>query len=184
MKIQKSQLHLLGVATLLIATKYEEIYPPELRELLAISENKFTKEQVLKMEKEILTQLGFVLTAPSAYRFLQRYRMLSRTFQDKEVFYYGQYILEVSLLDASLLQFRPSELAAASLILAATQLRKTSGWTEHMEKFTGYSKNALKKPADEVKSFALEINPKFISTLRYKFSKAEYMKVANHTFSF
>jgi len=43
-KIQKSQLHLLGVATLLIATKYEEIYPPELRELLAISENKFTKE--------------------------------------------------------------------------------------------------------------------------------------------
>ena len=110
--------------------------------------------------------------------------MLSRTFQDKEVFYYGQYILEVSLLDASLLQFRPSELAAASLILAATQLRKTSGWTEHMEKFTGYSKAVLKKPADEVKSFALEINPKFISTLRYKFSKAEYMKVANHTFSF
>lgn len=54
-KIQKSQLHLLGVATLLIATKYEEIYPPELRELLAISENKFTKDQVLKMEKEILT---------------------------------------------------------------------------------------------------------------------------------
>ena len=43
-KIQKSQLHLLGVSTLLIATKYEEIYPPELRELLAISENKFTKE--------------------------------------------------------------------------------------------------------------------------------------------
>ena len=72
-KIQKSQLHLLGVSTLMIATKYEEIYPPELRELLAISENKFTKDQVLKMEKEILLELGFVLTAPSAYRFLQRY---------------------------------------------------------------------------------------------------------------
>lgn len=107
-KIQKSQLHLLGVATLLIATKYEEIYPPELRELLAISENKFTKDQVLKMEKEILQALGFILTAPSAYRFLERYRMLNRTYQDKEVFFYGQYILEVSLLDASLLQFRPS----------------------------------------------------------------------------
>jgi cyclin B len=43
-KIQKSQLHLLGVSTILIATKYEEIYPPEVRELLAISENKFTKD--------------------------------------------------------------------------------------------------------------------------------------------
>ena len=64
---------MLGVSTLLVATKYEEIYPPELRELLAISENKLTKDQVLKMEKEILLELGFVLTAPSAYRFLQRY---------------------------------------------------------------------------------------------------------------
>jgi len=69
-KIQKSQLHLLGVSTLLVATKYEEIYPPEVRELLAISENKFTKDQVLKMEKEILTSLDFIITAPSHYRFL------------------------------------------------------------------------------------------------------------------
>jgi hypothetical protein len=46
--------------------------------------------------------------------------MLSKTYKDKEVFFYGQYILEVSLLDASLLQFKPSQLAAAALILSAT----------------------------------------------------------------
>lgn len=183
-KIQKSQLHLLGVSTLLIATKYEEIYPPELRELLAISENKFTKEQVLTMEKEILVTLGFVLTAPSAYRFLERYRQLSKLYADKEVFFYAQYILEVSILDASLLQFKPSMLAAAALMLSATQLKKTDGWNDHMERFTEYKKASLKHTIDEVRSFALEINPKFISTLRYKFSKAEYMKVANHTFNF
>jgi hypothetical protein len=34
---------LLGVATLLIASKYEEIYPPELKDFLVVSENKFTK---------------------------------------------------------------------------------------------------------------------------------------------
>lgn len=48
--IKKSQLHLLGVSALLISTKYEEIYPPELKDLLSISENKFCKEEVLKME--------------------------------------------------------------------------------------------------------------------------------------
>jgi len=42
-QIKNSMLHLLGVTTLLIATKYEEIYPPELRDLLAVSENKFTR---------------------------------------------------------------------------------------------------------------------------------------------
>lgn len=48
---------MLGVAALLISTKYEEIYPPDLKDLLNISENKFTKEDVLQLEFNILTTL-------------------------------------------------------------------------------------------------------------------------------
>lgn len=94
-QIQKSQLHLLGVSTLLIASKYEEIYPPTLTDFLAVSENKFTKQMVLKMEKDILTALGFNVTAPSAYRFLQRYRSLNPTCNDDEVFFFAQYLQEI-----------------------------------------------------------------------------------------
>ena len=57
--IKKSKLHMLGVASLLVATKYEEIYPPELKDLLHIAENKFTKEDILQMEFSILTTLQF-----------------------------------------------------------------------------------------------------------------------------
>ena len=53
-----------------------------------------------------------------------------------------------------------------------------------MVEFSGYTLEDLNKCVAEVRSFALEINPKFISTLRYKFSKPEYMKVANYTFNF
>jgi len=42
-KLLKNQLHLLGVSTLLIAAKYEEIYPPSLSDFIAVSENKFSK---------------------------------------------------------------------------------------------------------------------------------------------
>ena len=45
------------MTSLLISTKYEEIYPPELKDLLTVSENKFTKAEVLKMEKDILSTL-------------------------------------------------------------------------------------------------------------------------------
>jgi G2/mitotic-specific cyclin-B, other len=41
---------LLGVGALLVACKYEEIYPPDLKDLLSVSENKFTKPEALKME--------------------------------------------------------------------------------------------------------------------------------------
>lgn len=36
--IERSQVQLLGVASLLIATKYEEIYPPSLKDLVYITE--------------------------------------------------------------------------------------------------------------------------------------------------
>jgi hypothetical protein len=76
----------------LIAAKYEEIYPPKLSDFPQVSENKFTSKMVLKMEQEILETLNFNITAPSAYRFLQRYRRLSQTFNDDEVFFMAQYI--------------------------------------------------------------------------------------------
>lgn len=106
------------MCTLLIASKYEEIYPPSLADFLAVSENKFSKLTVLEFEREILQTLNFEVTAPSAYRFLQRYRRLSMPCNDDEVFFYAQYIQEVQLLDASLLKFKQSEIAAASIILA------------------------------------------------------------------
>ena len=87
--IHKSQLHLLGVTTILIAAKYEEIYPPKLGEFLQVSENKFSEQAVLKMEKEVLQALEFRITIPSALRFLQRYKRLSPVLNDDEVFFYA-----------------------------------------------------------------------------------------------
>ena len=105
-QIKKNQLHILGVTALLVATKYEEIYPPELKDLLTVSENKFTKKEVLEMELEILKTLQFDLTSPSAYRFLERFRRLSSLVSgDDKIFFFAQYLQEIALLDASLLKY-------------------------------------------------------------------------------
>lgn len=117
-KLLKSQLHLLGVTSLLISSKYEEIYPPSLQDFLSVSENKFNKQQVIAMEKEILNTLEFNVTAPSAYRFLQRFRQINPICNEDQIFFYAQYLQEIQLLDASLLKFKQSEIAAASIILA------------------------------------------------------------------
>lgn len=139
------------MTTLWISSKYEEIYPPDLNEFLQVSENKFTRQQVLDMEKDIFHKLNFMITVPSAYRFLQRYRRLSGAFNSDEVFYYAQYLMEISLLDATLLRFKPSQLAAASLILASKQLSKKNAWNKEVEQFTGYSEADLKATITEVK---------------------------------
>lgn len=161
--ITKTQLQLLGVTTLWIAAKYEEIYPPELHDFLLVSENKFTRKEVIEMEKDILATLNFMITVPSAYRFLQRYRRLSGVLNNDEVFFFAWYILEICLLDASLLRFKPSQLAAASLILSARQICNKNAWNKEVEVQTGYIESEhLKETIQEVKQFTMEINPKFI----------------------
>lgn len=154
---------------MLIATKYEEIYPPDLKDLLSVSENKFTKEEVLKLEFDIISTLEFNFFAPSLLRFLQRYRKLSNTASDDQIFYFAQYICEISLLDAFFLKHKSSEIAAAAFVLSAKSIKKINAWNSEMERWTGYKEKDLKVAIEDLKQFVLEVNPKFLSTLKYKF---------------
>ena len=71
-------MQLLGVAALLIATKYEEIYPPTIKDFIYISRNAFTKEEIVEMEMHILSTMEFKITETSSYRFLERYRKIAK----------------------------------------------------------------------------------------------------------
>ena len=66
----RTRLQLVAVAALLIASKYEEIYVPELSDFAYISDNAYTTKEILKMERDILITLEFGITTPSSYRFL------------------------------------------------------------------------------------------------------------------
>ena len=71
------------MTAILIATKYEEIYPPSLQELLSVSENKFSRRDVIEMEHMMLSRLEFGILAPSAYRFLERFTKLCTVEHDE-----------------------------------------------------------------------------------------------------
>jgi len=48
-----------GTAALFIASKYEEIYPPDLGEFVYITDDSYTKQQILNMEKLILKVINW-----------------------------------------------------------------------------------------------------------------------------
>ncbi len=68
--------------------------------------------------------------------------------------------------------------------MAAKSIKKINAWNTEMEKWTGYKEKDLKVTIEDLKQFALEVNPKFLSTLKYKFGKDEYLKVASISFDF
>ena len=58
---------------MLVASKYEEIWAPEVKDFVFISDEAYTREQILEMEKIMLNTLRFNLTVPTAFAFLHRY---------------------------------------------------------------------------------------------------------------
>ncbi|KAK8301359.1 uncharacterized protein LOC105780915 [Gossypium raimondii] len=57
---------------MLIASKYEEICAPRVEEFCFITDNIYTREEVLKMESKVLNFLYFQLSVPTTKTFLRR----------------------------------------------------------------------------------------------------------------
>ena len=56
--VLKSQFQLLGISSLFIASKYEEIYPPHVSKFVMMSANN-SKHELLEMESKIILLLNF-----------------------------------------------------------------------------------------------------------------------------
>ena len=93
----RDKLQLIAVSSLLIACKYEEIYPPEISSFVYITDNAYKKQDILKYELIILSSLDYDLTYPTPLRFLEILIVKLGLVDDEIFFYKMQYLLELSL---------------------------------------------------------------------------------------
>ncbi|CAN8246967.1 unnamed protein product [Cochlearia groenlandica] len=141
--VPRRELQLLGVSAMLIACKYEEIWAPEVSDFVSISDNAYTRKQVLAMEKSVLGQVEWCITVPTPYVFLARYAKASVPCDlemEKMVFYFA----ELGLMQYQIVVLnRPSMLAASAVYAARLALKKTPSWTETLRHHTGYFEDEL-----------------------------------------
>ena len=64
-----------------IASKFEEIFPPEIADFAYITDDTYTKAQIVRMEHLILKVLDFNLAGPTIQTFLLRYLKASEAEQ-------------------------------------------------------------------------------------------------------
>jgi G2/mitotic-specific cyclin-B, other len=69
LEVSRPKLQLVGVTCLLIASKYEEIYPPELRDLVYICDRAYTRQDVRHRIDSLLSLrlLFFIRTSLNSY---------------------------------------------------------------------------------------------------------------------
>ncbi|KAK4563292.1 hypothetical protein RGQ29_005698 [Quercus rubra] len=71
--VSKSKIQLLGVSCMLNASQYEEISPPNVEDFCYITDNSYTKEEVMDMEREVQNFLNFEMGIPTIKNFLRIY---------------------------------------------------------------------------------------------------------------
>ena len=77
-QVNRQKLQLVGVTAMLIACKYEEIYPPLLKDFVFITDNVFSADEILEMELDILVALDFDIQLTTSYRFLERFAKIRK----------------------------------------------------------------------------------------------------------
>ncbi|EEF39154.1 cyclin B, putative [Ricinus communis] len=141
--VPRRELQLVGISSMLIACKYEEIWAPEVNDFICISDNAYIREQVLAMEKAILGKLEWYLTVPTPYVFLVRYIKASAP-ADKEMENMVFFLAELGLMQYPVVIKYSSSLIAASAVYAArSTLDKIPFWTDTLNHHTGYTEDML-----------------------------------------
>ena len=176
-KITKGKLQLVGVAALVIASKYEEIYPPDIKDFIHVTEKTVSKDEILKMESQILNKLKYELSGPSILRFIERYSKLVSTPPD-QLFNLALYFGELQLIDYNLLKHPPSLVAAGSVYLAQRILKGSSTWPEIVKSQSGHNEEEVKQCAKDILSMLQAQDKAGFQATKKKFSQKKYMEVA------
>ena len=109
--IDKKFLQLLGVASLLISCKENEIIYPSLNKLIQLTDNAFTISELKNMEIKIMKTLNFDILSPTAEEFFEINAKFFN-FSDEHMCV-GEYFLKCSLIGYNMLKYNQSTIAIA-----------------------------------------------------------------------
>ncbi|RUS70051.1 hypothetical protein EGW08_022186 [Elysia chlorotica] len=125
--VHRPKLQLVGTACMFIAAKYEEIYPPDVSEFVYITDDTYSRSQVIKMESVILKLLEFRLAVPTVTWFCERFlEVIQPSDRCKHL---AHFLTELTLVEIEdYLLFRPSEIAASAIVLARSTVGEGTPW--------------------------------------------------------
>ncbi|CAN6453783.1 unnamed protein product [Victoria cruziana] len=148
---RKKDMQLVGLTTLLIASKYEDFWHPKVDDLINVSADSYAREEMLSMERFILNKLRFRLNVPTPYVFMKRFLKAAQA--DPELEHFSFYLVELCQIAYEALEFKASLLCASAIYLARCTLEISPAWTTLLEKHTHYEEMDLRPCAEMILKF-------------------------------
>ncbi|XP_060572470.1 G2/mitotic-specific cyclin-B-like [Ruditapes philippinarum] len=173
--VSRNKLQLVGVTSMLIASKYEEMYAPEVADFVYITDNAYTKKEILEMEQTVLKTLNFSFGRPLCLHFLRRNSKAGQVDANKHTL--AKYLMELTIVEYDMVQYLPSQIAAAALCLSM-KLLDNSKWTETLNHYSSYSEKDLFQTMQKLASLVIKAENSKLTAVRTKYSSSKFMKIS------
>jgi len=180
-QITRANFQLLGITALMIACKHEEIDLPKMDDFIYITDHAYVKNEMIKMEYDVLNKLNFSFLYPSPIKFFE-YLSLHFNF-DKKMHMMGKYLMESFLLDIKNFKYKPSIIACACAYIVMKFFKLKNYYEAYDKKFYNlkegeYTEGNVKECAKEICLLVDNINKTNFQACLKKYSKTEQEKVA------
>ena len=176
--ILKKNFQLLGIASLFISCKENEIYYPGTQGFVNMTNKAYTKHELLKMEAHVLNVLDFEILSPSADEF---YNILAKSFDfNKEQKFLGEYFMDSSLIDYSMLKYRPSiiAMACAYIVMKFYGIKKYKDLYSSNMVMKESPQKAIKDCARDLCFLVKNLSNSSLKATKEKYSLEQFGKVA------
>ena len=178
--IIRAKLQLLGIASLLISCKSQEIYYPQINELIDITDGAYVKDELIEMEAQVLKVLNFNIIAPTANDF---YNIISKAFNfDKKQFYLGKYFLESSLIDYRMIRYSSSVLAVscAYIVMKFFAINNYKNLYSNEIIKENCPQKVIKDAAREICFLVRNLSQSTLKAVKDKYSLPQFLNVAQY----
>jgi cyclin B len=110
----RNRLQLAAIVSLFICCKFEEVHTPDVKDCLFLTDNTYTRADIVLTEAMILQAINYEMTVPTPYHFLIRiFRRIKASERLKSI---CNYIAERNLHECGILETSPRIYAAACVL--------------------------------------------------------------------
>jgi cyclin B len=175
MPVLRKRLQLVGVVAMFIAAKFEEINPPGVGDYEYITDNAYTKQDILLMECQMLNTLDFHVVTPTVAHFMEPLqRMNSCDDAQKE---FVQYLCELALLEIKMVGYTPSRLVSAAILLSNEMQGRRVAWPSALQETTRHTEEDLRPCVEELRNLLEQAPAHWLQAVQKKYQSSQH-KVA------
>ncbi|XP_078252857.1 G2/mitotic-specific cyclin-B1-like isoform X2 [Rhinoraja longicauda] len=175
--VTKRNLQLVGVTAMLVASKYEEMYPPEIGDFVYITDNSYTTAAIREMERRILQRLDFSLGRPLPLHFLRRASKITEVTSEHHTL--AKYFMELTLVDYEMAHYPPSRIAAAAFCLAQKVLN-AGEWTTLLQYYMDHQEEDLVSVMEHIAKNIVKVDQGLTKhlTIKNKYANSKLLKIS------